>query len=77
MVLKETVRRVSTGAGIGVLLALAAGIGLSRVLYGVRAVEPLVLIGVPALIGVVAMVATLAPARRAARSNPVTAIRAQ
>ena len=77
MVLKETVRRVSAGAGIGVLLALAAGIGLSRVLYGVRAVEPLVLIGVPALIGVVAMVATLAPARRAARSNPVTAIRAQ
>jgi ABC-type antimicrobial peptide transport system permease subunit len=68
---------VSRGAAIGVVLAIAAGVALSRVLYGVRVVEPLVLLGAPLVLGIVAIVATLAPARRAARSDPVAAIRTE
>jgi predicted permease len=77
MILWESVRRVSRGAAIGVVLAIAAGVALSRVLYGVRVVEPLVLLGAPLVLGIVAIVATLAPARRAARSDPVAAIRTE
>jgi predicted permease len=77
MVLWESARRVSRGAAIGVLLAAGAGVGLSRFLYGVRIVEPIVLLGAPIVIGLVAVIATLAPARRASRAVPVTAIRAE
>jgi predicted permease len=77
MVLWESGRRVGAGAVAGVVLTIGVGLALSRVLYGIRAIEPVVLLAVPAFIAVVAVAATLAPARRAARANPVVAIRSE
>ena len=75
MVLWESGKRVGIGAAIGVTLTVATAAGLSRVLYGVRALDPIVLVGVVVLITAVAVLATLAPARRAARADPVAAMR--
>jgi predicted permease len=77
MVLWESGRRVAVGALIGLVATVFVGIGLSRVLYGVHAVDPVVILVVTATIALVALLATLAPARRAARADPVAAMRVE
>jgi ABC-type antimicrobial peptide transport system permease subunit len=77
MVLWENGRRVATGTAIGLALAILIGIGLSSVLYGVRAVDPLALGGVVTTIAMVAAAASIGPARRAANADPVRSIRSE
>ena len=77
MVLWENGRRVATGTVIGLAVAILIGIGLSSVLYGVRAVDPLALGGVVAAIAMVAAAASIGPARRAANADPVRSIRSE
>ena len=75
LVLRQGFVLVAVGAGIGLAGAFAASRALNGVLYGggendvvAFAVVPLVLVGV-------AMVATWVPARRAAATDPLTALR--
>jgi putative ABC transport system permease protein len=75
MVLWESGRRVFIGAAIGSLITVAVAAGLSRVLYGVRPVDPLAYTAVVVVICAVALVATFGPARRAAGADPVAAMR--
>jgi predicted permease len=75
MVLWESGRRVATGAVVGLALTIVAGSGLSKVLYGVRPLDPEVILAVSVLIALVAVVAALAPAVRAARVDPVVTMR--
>ena len=77
MVLWENGRRVATGTAIGLAVAILIGIGLSSILYGVRAVDPLALGGVVTVIAMVAAVASIGPARRAANADPVRSIRSE
>ena len=77
MVLWENGRRVAVGTMIGLAVAILIGIGLSTVLYGVRAVDPLALGGVVTAIAMVAAVASIGPARRAANADPVRSIRSE
>jgi ABC-type antimicrobial peptide transport system permease subunit len=77
MVLWESGRRVGVGALIGLVATIGVGAALQRLLYGVRAVDPLVLGGVALVIAAVAILATLAPAGRAAGADPVSAMRAE
>jgi len=77
MVLWESGRRVCIGAGIGLALTIAVAIGLSRILYGVQPVDPVVLGSVIMTMAIVAVLASLAPAARAARADPVRSIRAE
>ena len=75
MVLWESGRRVVAGAVIGSLFTIAVAAGLSRVLYGVRPVDPVVY-GAVVLVSLgVALFAALGPARRAAAADPVAAMR--
>jgi hypothetical protein len=77
MVLVESGRRVGIGAAFGIILTIAVGSLLSRVLYGVHALDAVVLSGVVGVMALVALLATLAPARRASRADPVTAMRSE
>jgi putative ABC transport system permease protein len=63
------------GIGLGISVALAMGRLLAGMLYGVRATDPGVLSAVTLLLVSVACLATLFPARRAARIDPMTALR--
>jgi predicted lysophospholipase L1 biosynthesis ABC-type transport system permease subunit len=63
----------------GVVIGVAAALGLTRFLasflFGVKALDPLVFIATPILLGGVALVAVWLPARRASRVDPVNALR--
>ena len=67
------------GAGIAVGLAgaLLAGRFLEAVLFEVRATDPITFVAVAALLGVVALLATLLPALRAARIDPARTLTAE
>jgi ABC-type antimicrobial peptide transport system permease subunit len=75
------VRQGALLAGIGVLAGLAGALALTRVLatllYGVRATDLAIFVGVPLLLGGVAVAASWLPALRAARIDPLVAIRAE
>jgi ABC-type antimicrobial peptide transport system permease subunit len=62
----------------GLVVGLAGGLALSgvmdRVLFGVTATDARVLGGVALLLALVALVATIVPARRAAKVNPMNAL---
>ncbi|HEX7120893.1 MAG TPA: FtsX-like permease family protein, partial [Gemmatimonadaceae bacterium] len=64
---------------IGVVAGLAAALATTRVLrvllYGVAPNDPVTLVMVPVLLVGVALVASYLPARRAARTDPVVALR--
>jgi predicted permease len=67
-------------AGAGALLGLVAALALSRVivalLYGVNPVDPITVVATLAIFLGVAVLASLLPAARAARTAPVDALRA-
>ncbi len=75
MVLRQGLRLAVVGLGIG----LAAALGVTRViagrLYGVSATDPATFVAVALLLGGVAVVASLLPAWRASRVDPLTALR--
>ncbi len=63
----------------GLAVGVAGAAGLTRVmgslLYGIGRMDPLTFVSVAAGLGVVAIFATLVPARRAARIDPVVSLR--
>ena len=63
------------GAGIGVAAAFELTRGLSGMLYGVTATDPLVFAGVPLLLIAVSALASYVPARKATRIDPLAALR--
>ena len=77
MVVRHGFKITALGAVIGLLLAVAATRLLSSLLYGVSATDPLTFTAVPAVMLVVALVASWLPARRAARVDPMEALRAE
>jgi putative ABC transport system permease protein len=68
-------------AFIGVILGIAAAFGLTRLmasfLFGVKAWDPLVFVAVPVILSVVALLAVWLPATRAARLDPMQALRVE
>jgi putative ABC transport system permease protein len=63
------------GVVIGLLAAAAAARSLSTFLYGVTAFDVTSFLAVPLLLAIVTVVACLVPARRAARVDPLQALR--
>jgi ABC-type antimicrobial peptide transport system permease subunit len=75
MVVRETLALVVAGSALGILTALAAGRYVRSQLFGVTPGDPVALSSAILLLVAVAAAATYVPARRAARIDPVVALR--
>jgi putative ABC transport system permease protein len=81
MVLVQGSRLAGLGMALGLLITLAlvgaAGDGIQSVLFGVSPRDPLIYGAVIALVALLSLVASLVPARRATRVDPMIALRAE
>jgi putative ABC transport system permease protein len=81
MVLGQGTVQIAIGLTLGVILSLAVaalgGQAIGSVLFGVGARDPLTYAVVVVLVAVVSLCATVVPARRAARVDPMSALRAE
>jgi putative ABC transport system permease protein len=77
MVVGEGLRLAALGTLLGVAGAWVLTRLISGLLYGVTATDPITFAAVPLLLAVVAVIASLVPARRATRVDPVMALRAE
>ncbi|HSE19706.1 MAG TPA: ABC transporter permease [Pyrinomonadaceae bacterium] len=75
MILRETLYLVLAGLVLGVPAALIGARLISTQLFGLSPTDPLTLVGAAIVLAVVAMLAGYLPARRAARVNPLNALR--
>ena len=75
IVLKQGLKSVGIGVGLGLVGALALTRFLSSLLYEVEPTDPVTFAGVSLLLVLVAVVASSIPARRAARVDPMEALR--
>ena len=66
---------------VGVMLGLCAAFGLTRLiasfLFGVKSWDPTVFVAVPLVLSAVALLAVWLPATRAARMDPMRALRTE
>jgi putative ABC transport system permease protein len=74
-ILREGLALGGGGIAIGVVGALLMSRVLTTLLYGVTALDPLTFAAVPAILGLVAAIASFVPARRAASVDPVNTLR--
>jgi predicted permease len=74
-VLRQGMTLALIGCGLGVLLAIALTRVLSSLLYGVTPTDPVTFVVTVLLLGAVALVSCWLPARRAARIDPMVALR--
>lgn len=75
LVMAQGARVAAVGIAVGAVTIYAAGGAIQPLLFNQRARDPLVFGAVATILLVVAVVATLAPAMRAARADPNTALR--
>jgi ABC-type antimicrobial peptide transport system permease subunit len=80
-VLRLMLRQGMTLAGIGLLVGIPLAVVIAKLvsgfLLGAGAADPLVFAGAAGLMAVVTLVASYVPARRAARVDPMLALRSQ
>jgi len=74
-ILTSGMRPVFSGLLAGLALSLGGSLVLSRVLFGVQSWDPAVYLAVSMLLGTSALAAICGPALRAARSDPMQALR--
>jgi putative ABC transport system permease protein len=72
---KQGAMLAATGVVIGIGGALALSRVMSGLLFGLHATDPATFIGVTALLTLVALLASFIPARRAAKVDPMVALR--
>ncbi len=77
LILGQGVRLAIVGACIGIVAALAGARLIASQLYGVSAYDPVVFAGASVALAAVAIGACWFPAKRAANSNPVDALRSE
>ncbi len=77
LIVADALRLVGVGALVGIGIALPLAYLARGFLYGVSPVDPVAVTAAVLLFGVVALVASYLPARRAARVDPMVALRAE
>ena len=76
-VVARSLRLALTGAAIGTVTSFAAARWIASMLFGTRPTDPATFLGIVVVLSLVALVAGYIPARRAARIQPVIALRAE
>jgi ABC-type antimicrobial peptide transport system permease subunit len=77
IVLREGLELVVVGLVLGIIAAVSMQKAVASEIYGVRALDPLVLVSVMAVLAIVALAACAVPARRAMRVDPIIALRSE
>ncbi len=75
LVLGKSMLLIAGGTVCGLIVSFAATRAIARLLYGVSPLDPIVFVGVCALLAASGFVASLIPARRATRVDPIVALR--
>jgi putative ABC transport system permease protein len=75
MIVSRGVGLARIGVVIGLILSGITAPMIATLLYGVRPLDPEVFLAIPLVLPTVALLASYVPARRAARVNPVVALR--
>ena len=75
LVLRQGLALTGVGLALGLMAAVAGTRLLTNILFRVQPNDPMVYLAVAVLLGIVALVACYVPARRAAKIDPLTAIR--
>jgi putative ABC transport system permease protein len=77
LIVRQGAMQTALAVVVGLLLALAAGRILAQILYEVSPSDPVALLASSVILASAALLACFLPARRAARINPVEAMRAE
>jgi putative ABC transport system permease protein len=77
MVLGQGVRILAFGGAVGLVGAFLLSRLLSSLVYGISTTDPVTFIGVPIILGVVALLANYLPALQATRIDPMRALRVE
>jgi predicted permease len=77
LVLRSGFRVIVVGVAFGLVAALAAGRLIASLLFETQPWDPMALIGTSAVVAFVALMASLVPAWRATRVDPMVALRAE
>ena len=77
LIMKQGALQTAFALGVGLLLALALGRVLAKMLYQVSPSDPVALLTASVLLGGAALLACFLPARRAMRVTPMTALRTE
>jgi predicted permease len=77
LVLRQGLGLAAAGAGIGLAAAVMLTRVLETLLFGVSTRDPMTFVGVAILLLLAVLIACYAPARRAARADPIAALRAE
>jgi putative ABC transport system permease protein len=75
LVLRRGISMAFAGAAVGIVAAVALTRWMAGLLYGVSSTDPLTFVLAPVLLGLVALLACFVPARRAAKVDPIVALR--
>jgi ABC-type antimicrobial peptide transport system permease subunit len=75
MILRDVAVLVAVGIAIGLPAAWGLGRYVSNQLFEMTPTDPATMAGAVMVLAIVGMLAGLIPARRAARINPITALR--
>ena len=77
MIVRQSLWLIGIGIVVGTVGAFALGQALASAVVGLNGADPVALGGVVLVLGLAAVIATLIPARRAVRIDPVTALRSE
>src|SRR5215475_2807923 len=77
LIMRQGAMQTALAVGAGIVLSLAAGRVLAKILYDVSPSDPLALIAATLMLASAALLACFFPANRATRVNPITALRTE
>ena len=75
MIVRQAARMVTLGVVVGLLASLGVSRLMASMLFGVNSYDPLTFVAVAVILAAVALAACYIPARRAARVDPMVALR--